>query len=44
MTLPHQTHDIAQALKARIIAVAAGHDLMAEAPEAVLGALREALA
>lgn len=44
MTLPQQTHDIAQALKARIIAVAAGHDLMAEAPEAVLGALREALA
>ena len=43
MTTPRQTRDIAQALKARVITVPAGHDLMAEAPEAVLMALREVL-
>ena len=43
MTTPRQTREIAQALKARVISVPAGHDLMAEAPEAVLGALREVL-
>ncbi len=44
MTTPRQTREIAQALQARVISVPAGHDLMAEAPEQVLGALREALA
>lgn len=43
MTLPPQAREIAVALKARIISVPAGHDLLAEAPEAVLGALRNAL-
>ncbi|MFZ2648783.1 MAG: alpha/beta hydrolase [Burkholderiaceae bacterium] len=43
MTTPRQTRDIAQALKARVVKVPAGHDLMAEAPEEVLGALREVL-
>jgi pimeloyl-ACP methyl ester carboxylesterase len=44
MTTPRQTREIAQALQARVVSVAAGHDLMAEAPEEVLGALRDALA
>ncbi len=43
MTAPRQAHEIAQALKARIISTPAGHDLMAEAPEQVLSALREVL-
>ncbi len=44
MTTPRQTREIAQALKARVINLPAGHDLMAEAPEQVLVALREVLA
>ena len=44
MTAPRQTREIALALKARVINVPAGHDLMAEAPEQVLSALREVLA
>jgi pimeloyl-ACP methyl ester carboxylesterase len=44
MTPPKQAHEIAQALKARVSSVAAGHTLMAEAPDAVLAALRRALA
>jgi pimeloyl-ACP methyl ester carboxylesterase len=44
MTTPRQTNDIKAALKARVALVPAGHDLMAEAPEAVLAALRAALA
>jgi len=43
MTMPRQTRDIAQALNARVVNVPAGHDLMAEAPEEVLEALRHAL-
>jgi pimeloyl-ACP methyl ester carboxylesterase len=43
MTSPKQTGEIAQALKARVHSVPAGHALMAEAPDAVLAALRSAL-
>ena len=43
MTNPNQASDLAQALKARLTMVAAGHSLMAEAPDAVLNALRQAL-
>ncbi|MEO8805948.1 MAG: alpha/beta hydrolase [Burkholderiaceae bacterium] len=43
MTAPKQSREIALALKARVHAVAAGHSLMSEAPDAVLAALREAL-
>ena len=43
MTSPKQAHEIAQALKARVHTVPAGHALMAEAPDAVLAALRSAL-
>ena len=43
MTTPRQTRDIAEALKAKVINVPAGHDLMAEAPEALLAALRQVL-
>ena len=44
MTSPKQAHEIAAALKARVHTVPAGHSLMAEAPDAVLAALRAALA
>jgi pimeloyl-ACP methyl ester carboxylesterase len=44
MTSPKQSTGIARALKARITSVEAGHQLMAEAPDAVLAALRRALA
>jgi pimeloyl-ACP methyl ester carboxylesterase len=44
MTTPRQAQEIAQALKARVLTVPAGHDLMAEAPEATLAALRQVLA
>ena len=44
MTNPKQTREIASALEARVSTVAAGHALMAEAPDAVLAALRRALA
>jgi pimeloyl-ACP methyl ester carboxylesterase len=44
MTAPRQAREIAAALKARVFEVPAGHDLMAEAPDAVLDALRQALA
>ena len=43
MTTPKQSREIAQALKARVHTLAAGHALMTEAPDAVLAALREAL-
>ena len=43
MTVPKQSRQIAQALKARVHMVAAGHALMTEAPDALLLALREAL-
>jgi pimeloyl-ACP methyl ester carboxylesterase len=44
MTQPKQAREIAIALKARVTMVPAGHSLMAEAPDAVLNALRTALA
>ncbi|MEP7297682.1 MAG: alpha/beta hydrolase [Burkholderiales bacterium] len=44
MTSPKATREIAQALKARVTSVDAGHVLMSEAPDASLAALRRALA
>lgn len=44
MTSPKQVRAIADAMKASIHSVAAGHALMSEAPDAVLAALRGALA
>jgi len=44
MTNPRQARALADALKARVHSVAAGHALMSEAPDAVLAALRDALA
>jgi len=44
MTSPKQTEAIAAALRARITRLEAGHALMTEAPEALLAALRGALA
>jgi pimeloyl-ACP methyl ester carboxylesterase len=43
MTNPKQTRELAQALKASVVTVTAGHSLMAEAPDALLSALRGAL-
>ncbi|WP_046114801.1 alpha/beta fold hydrolase [Aquincola tertiaricarbonis] len=44
MTPPKATRDLAGALKARVVTLpAAGHAVMQEAPEALLGALRGAL-
>ncbi len=44
MTTPKATREIAAALQARVVTLPAGHTLMAEAPDAVLNALRGALA
>jgi pimeloyl-ACP methyl ester carboxylesterase len=44
MTAPKATREIAAALKALVVMLPAGHTLMAEAPDAVLTALRGALA
>lgn len=44
MTPPKATLPLTQALKARTVTVPAGHALMQEAPDAVLAALRAALA
>jgi pimeloyl-ACP methyl ester carboxylesterase len=44
MTPPKATRELAATLKARVVHVPAGHHLMAEAPDAVLVALRAALA
>jgi len=44
MTSPKQARAIGDALQARVHTVAAGHALMSEAPDAVLAALRSALA
>lgn len=44
MTLPRSAADVAQHLKAQVHRVPGGHQLMAEQPEAVLAALRRALA
>jgi len=43
MTSPKVTRDIAAALKARVLTLPSGHSLMAEAPDEVLAALRQAL-
>ena len=44
MTGPKQTQAIARALNASVVRLAAGHQLMAEAPDGVLDALRRAVA
>ena len=44
MTTPKQSAQIALALRARTVSLPAGHALMTEAPELLLGALRAALA
>jgi pimeloyl-ACP methyl ester carboxylesterase len=44
MTQPRATRELAQALRARIVTVPAGHQLMAECPDGALNALRDALA
>lgn len=44
MTLPRAAREIAQALRARVVSVPGGHHLMAENPDGVLAALRDALA
>ncbi len=44
MTPPKQARELGQALRATVTEVAAGHALMAEAPDAVLAALRQAVA
>jgi pimeloyl-ACP methyl ester carboxylesterase len=44
MTPPRATRDIAAALKARIVSLPSGHHLLAEVPDGVLAALRQALA
>jgi len=44
MTPPKATKELAAALQARVVHVPTGHHLMAEAPDAVLAALRGALA
>ena len=43
MTPPRATRDLAAALDARVVTIAAGHALMTEAPDALLHAVREAL-
>jgi pimeloyl-ACP methyl ester carboxylesterase len=43
MTSPKLTGELAQALNARVVTVASGHHLMAEAPDAVLDAVRGAV-
>ena len=43
MTGPKQSSEIALALRARTVTLTAGHALMGEAPEALLGALRTAI-
>ena len=44
MTPPRSSRDIAAALKARVVMLPSGHSLMSEVPDALLAALREALA
>ncbi len=44
MTQPKHAVELAEALRANVERIAAGHALMAEAPDAVLAALRRALA
>jgi pimeloyl-ACP methyl ester carboxylesterase len=44
MTMPRQAQGLARAMSARVHSIDAGHALMQEAPDAVLAALRSALA
>lgn len=44
MTPPRATREIAAALKARVVQLPSGHSLLAEVPDGVLAALRDALA
>ena len=44
MTVPKAAREIAAALKARVVTLPGGHQLMAEQPDGVLAALRTALA
>jgi len=44
MTPPRATRELAAALRARVVSVPSGHHQLAEAPDAVLAALRGALA
>ncbi len=44
MTSPKATASLAAAMKARVVTLPAGHNLMAEAPDGMLQALRDALA
>jgi pimeloyl-ACP methyl ester carboxylesterase len=44
MTSPKSTRDIAAALKAKLVTLDSGHNMMAEAPEAMLEAVRAAMA
>lgn len=43
MTPPRASREIAAALKARVVQLPSGHSLLAEVPDGVLGALRDAL-
>lgn len=43
MTAPKQAKDLANALKAQVVMVDAGHSVMSEAPEQLLSAMRQAL-
>jgi pimeloyl-ACP methyl ester carboxylesterase len=43
MTRPSQAAELAAALQAKTVRVPCGHSMMAEAPDALLGALRQAL-
>ncbi len=44
MTPPRASQEIATALKSRVVTLVSGHHLLAEAPDAVLQAMRDALA
>ncbi|MGD9832371.1 MAG: alpha/beta fold hydrolase [Piscinibacter sp.] len=44
MTSPKVTRELAQALRAKVFTLAAGHSLMTEVPDGVLNAVRQALA
>ena len=43
MTPPRATHELSAALRAQVLQVDSGHQMMAEAPDAVLAALRKVL-
>ena len=44
MTQPGQAGELAAALHARVVTLPCGHALMSEAPDGVLGAVRDAIA